>query len=427
MWAVPLGTPAQLSKLAAGNVANWDSAAVGSSPWGALYTAGDTGHGINSLHEWGRWIYIGKPDGLFEGDEDGNLWNRIPEVIESSNNCLRLGRWQGFLWAPSIIGLFRYTGMAARTQGPEVVGTNASAIRGGYFTALAKAGHWLYGAYKAQDNKTYILTARLRESGEGGPGELIWHTIDAGFATTDTVSDMLVSTVPSPPCLFITLSAGTNADDIHYIILNKDGSLNTNDSGYSSIGATTQSIYLSRIDLDSPGTTKLGHFIEVHTSGTVAAAKWVKVYAAWDDGSFNQVGSTIVASGFTRLAWTAGSNDTGRSLQIRVDMQSDASDARPVLDKLTVNLIESPRPEPAIRTSVRIADNLDKKRPATQMETDIKALGAGSVYDLVDPDDPAAGTVKVKVHEYEFVETEQEGALQGERQCNLTLRVVQYT
>lgn len=428
MWGVPLGTKGKISKLAAGASWTWgtDDAAVGTSPWGALYGVGDIGQGINSLHEWGRWLYVGKPDGLFSGDTDGNQWNRIPEVVENSNNCLRLEKWQGLLWAPTILGLYRYTGMTARTQGPEVLGTNQSDIRGGYFIALAKAGHWLYGAYKAQDDKVYILTARLREPDEPGPGELIWHTVHTGWVSGYVVSDMLVSTVTSPPRLEITMS-GTNPQLIFYIILNKDGSLNPADSGYSSQDAQTQMVYLSSIDLDSPGTLKAGHFIEVHTKGTLAVAKFVNVYAAWDNGSFNQVGSNVTSAGFSRQAWTAGTNDTGRSLQIYVGVRSDATDARPEVERITVNLYESPRLEPAIRCSVRIADRLDKKRSAKQMTTDIKGLESGSVYDLTDPNDPAAGTLKVIVHDHEYVETEQEGALQGERQCNLTLRVMEYS
>jgi len=431
LWGVPLDDKAKISKLAAG--ATWatawgtDDTGPGDSPWGALYGVGDTGRDINSLIEWGRWLYIGKPDGLFSGDTDGNLWNQIPEVIESASNCLRLEKWQGMLWAPTILGLYRYTGFNARTQGPEVVITNASAIRGGYFTAIAKAGHWAYGGFKAQNGTTYILTSRLREAQEPGVGEVIWHGgIGIGFTSAFTITDMVTSTVTSPPRLWVVL----NGVFIYSYTLNKDGSINPTDSNYASVADTQTNAYLSCIDLDSPGTPKAGHFVEVHTAGTLEATKkWVKVYANWDGGGWNQVSSTIetVSTTFTRLFWTAGSNDTGRSLQLRIMMQSDSTSARPEVERVTVNLIESPRREPAIRCGVKLADNLDKKRSLKQMMTDIEALFSGTVYSLTDPDDPAAGTLKVIAHDYEYVEVEQLGTQQAEKQCNLTLRVVSYS
>jgi len=434
LWGVPLGDKGKISKLPAGTSWTWgtnDTAPGDGTTWGALYGVGDTGQGINSLHEWGRWLYVGKPDGLFGGDTDANQWNQIPEVIESSSNCLRLAKWQGMLWAPSILGLYRHTGLSSRTQGPEVLTTNASFVRGGYFTALAKAGHWIYGAFKAQNNWTYLLTGRLREPNEPGAGEVIWHGAIGRFTTSYTVSDMLVSTITTPPRLWMTFSAGVVANYLYYFILNKDGSINPADSGYRSDIGGTPYLYSPRIDLDSPGTPKAGHFIEVHTSGTLEAddKKYVRMDADWDGGGFNQVGANIDAVGttFTRLFWTAGTNDTGRSLQLRTQMVSDANDARPVVERITVNLIESPRREPAIRCSVRLADRLDKKRSLTQMKTDIEALLSGKTYTLTDPDDPAAGTMKVIVHDYEYVEREQVGTKQAEKQCDLTLRVVEYS
>jgi len=432
MWGVPLGTKGKISKLPAGASWTWgtNDIAVGTSPWGALYGVGDTGRDINSLLEWGRWIYIGKPDGLFSGDSEGNLWNQIPEVIESSYNCLRLEKWQGMLWAPTILGLYRHAGLGSRTQGPEVLTTNASTVRGGYFTALAKAGHQIYGAYFAQDGYTYILAGRLREANEPGVGEVIWHSSLLLFTTTYVISDLVVSTITSPPRLWLSFSApATYARYFVSIILNKDGSVNPADSEYVSLAGLAQ-VYLPRIDLDSPGTAKAGHFIEVHTAGTLEATKkWVKLYANWDGGGWNQVTDTIedVGTTFSRLYWTAGTDDTGKGLQLRVDLQSDSSAARPEVERITVNLIESPRREPGIRCSLRVANGLDKKRSAYQVESDLNGLDTGSTYVMTDPDDPAAGTLRVIVHDMEFIPTEDPGAIQGERQCNLTLRVVEYS
>jgi len=423
MWSISnvSGEEAKVRKLAAG--ATWDSAARG-----AQYIVGDTGRPIASMIEWGRWLYSGKPEGLFSGDTDGNQWNALPGLnrIASSSNNLRLEEFGGPIMAPTTLGLYRHLGQTSRTVGLERYTYNQSVCRAGYIKAIAAAGNWLYAASQVGSN-AWLLVARRRESDDPPGPDLVWHTLF--YFANLAIEDILISDLPTAPTLFWVTSstpAGVGAK-VYYIKLAPDGSPNPLDSNYAAETTGTMSLYLPAVDLGNPGTLKRGHMVEVHAGGTMDANREIKVYADWDGGGYNQVGVDIASTGYTQRFWTKDSNDSGRRCQLRLDITNNHATAFPQLQKVSLYLIELPRVEPAIECSIRLADSLDKKRTAKGMKADLGALVNAGVYTMTDPDDPAAGTLSVIVREINYSEREQAGTQTSEKQADLTLRVVEYS
>lgn len=424
LWAIPNNATAKVSKLAAGG-ATWtwgtNDTAVGTSPWGALYNVGDTGRSIKTMIEWGRWLYSGKPEGLFTGDEDGNQWNQLPRVDKapSANNFLKLGQYDGPLIGPSTMGLFRHAGGASHTVGIEEYKKNASPVRGGYATAQAVGGRWLYIAQKC-GSTTYLLAGTHRDPDDPAGPEMVWHTI---LKTTSTIHDMIVSFLPTAPTLFFV----TNDANCYYIKLADDGSPDPNSSNYEADTAGTMSLYLPAVDLGNPGTLKRGHMVELHLGGTMDASRTVTVYASWDGGSYNAVGSAVATTGFNRVFWTAGTNDSGRRCQLRLDIANNSTSAFPKIENVTLYLVELPRTEPGFEGVVCLYDMADKKRPAEKQQTDLEALVEAGVYNLSDPDDPNAANIKVILHEMEEYDIKQEGECSKHSHARLVFREVVYS
>lgn len=417
LWSVSnvAGGEAKVRKLAAG--ATWDSAARG-----AQYIVGDSGQAINSMIEWGRWLYSGKPEGIFSGDGDGNQWNQTPDLLSSSNNCLRLGSWRGAIIAPTITDLVRLTTIPEGI-GPEELDNNVSSVRAGYVRAVAAAGRWLYIAYKVPSGSTYILVGRRRRGDDPPGGPMVWHGF-TDIGSTYTVEDMRVIQGTTTPTLWLAMSAGLATARVVYFILAADGSPDPTSSAWRF--TTGGFLYLPKVDLNSPSTTKRGHMVELEITGDTAANITVYPYANWDGGGWNALGSAIESNGRARAFWTAGSNDEGRECQVRISLASNDSTKSPEVRKVSLSLIELPRYEPAYEAVVCLYDQSDRKRTVEKQLSDLEALVSAGVYNCTDPNDPDDANIKVIVHPFEEHDLKQEGECSKHSHVRLTLRQVKY-
>jgi len=387
----------------------------------ADYVIGKPGRNINSIVELGRWAYIGKEEGLFGSDTEGNQTNALDFTrgIIASTNCSDSIRWLGTLVTVHKSGLWEHTGVTSRKIGVETLKGNNSAIKGGRYTALATAGDWLYAAYLV-GTTTYLLA--LRPGDEDEPPYVWYHLYT--FAST-TINTMWISGLTTNPRLYLGITAAPCS--AAYIILAQDGSPDPSDANVT-FQAQANDLDLPAVDWGIPGVPKHGHMVEVVTSQAKGTGGTVKVYAGWDGTTPATLLGTIITATRTQCFF-AGGNTAGTHWgyrpQIRVQNTGHASNVLRV-EKVSLYCVPRPRKTPVITVVVRCGDNLDRLRDAKTQYDDLEALESAGVYLVRDPDDPLSGTFYVAVENVDEYKGEQIANLSGERLVSLTLRCIEY-
>lgn len=391
----------------------------------ADYVIGKPGRNINSLAELGRWIHVGKEEGLFASDDSGNQTNALDFTrnLIASTNCSDTIRWLGTLVTTHKTGLWQYTGVSSRPIGIETLESNLSAIKGGRYTALATAGEWLYVAYLVGSD-TYVLAGR---PGHEDEPPVVWHSLL--FLLSATVNSMAVSALATNPKLLATYD---NTDGVtRYLLkvtLAQDGSPDPTDSNVS-FEALARDFDLPGVDWGLPGTPKHGHMVEIVTGQATGTGGTVKVYYGWDGATpSTQLGSNIITATKTQCFWAGGNTEGthwGYRPQVRVQITGHATNNLRI-EKVSLYCIARPRMEDGIETTIRIADALDKSRTAKTAYDDLDALVNAGVYAVRDPDDPAGGTFYAIVHNIAPAKGEQLGDQSGVEYVVVTLRKVSF-
>jgi len=387
----------------------------------ADYVIGKPGRNINSIVELGRWAYIGKEEGLFGSDTEGNQTNALDFTrgIIASTNCSDSIRWLSTLATVHKSGLWDHTGVTSRKIGVETLKGNNSAIKGGRYTALATAGDWLYAAYLV-GTTTYLLG--LRPGDEDEPPHVWYHLYT--FAST-TINTMWISGLTTNPRLYLGITAAPCS--AAYIILAQDGSPDPSDANVT-FQAQANDLDLPAVDWGIPGVPKHGHMVEVVTSQAKGTGGTVKVYAGWDGTTPATLLGTITTATKTQCFFAGGNTQGthwGYRPQIRVQNTGHASNVLRV-EKVSLYCVPRPRKEPVITVVVRCGDNLDRLRDAKTMYDDLETLENTGVYLVRDPDDPLSGTFYVAVENVDEYKGEQIASLSGERLVSLTLRCIEY-
>lgn len=392
----------------------------------ADYVIGKPGRNINSLAEMGRWLYVGKEEGMFGSDSSGNQTNALDFVrnLIASTNCNDTIRWLGTLVTTHKTGLWQHTGASSRPIGIETLESNLSSVKGGRYTALATAGEWLYAAYLLPGGaQTAILAGR---PGHEDESSVVWHHI---WTFTGTVEAMHISAQTTNPKLALTAWYAGSAAGVTTISLAQDGSPDPTDSNIT-FHAGAANCDLPAVDWGMPGTPKQGHMVEIVTSQAIGTGGTVKVYYGWDGATpSTQLGSNITTATKTQCFWAGGNTEGthwGYRPQVRVQPTGHATNVLRV-DKVSLYCIARPRMEDGIETTIRIADSLDGSRTAKTAYDDLNALVNAGVYSVRDPDDPAGGTFYAIVHNIAPSKGEQLGDQSGAEFVTVTLRKVAYS
>src|SRR5690606_37538419 len=98
---------------------NWSPATGGTG-----YQVGDPGIAITDLATWGRFLVVGKEDGLWTFDEDLKAIPRLPDlaVFRDPQNCVGMTESGGYLYVPHIAGLVRWAPGEYAIVGPNAEG-----------------------------------------------------------------------------------------------------------------------------------------------------------------------------------------------------------------------------------------------------------------------------------------------------------------
>lgn len=390
----------------------------------ADYIIGKPGRNINSLGELGRWLYVGKEEGMWGSDSSGNQTNALDFVrnLPASTNCSDLIRWLGTLITTHKTGCWQHTGVSSLPVGLETLEGNLSSVKGGRYVAFATAGEWLFAIYSIRGD-LYLLAVR---PGHANETPVVWHELY--YLGPSATNCMHISGINTSPELYLpSILPGSNT--VNYITLADDGSPDPTDT-HVTFQAAEALVDFPAVDWGMPGTPKQGHMVEIVTSQAKGTGGTVKVYYGWDEATpSTQLDSTITTATKTQCFWAGGNTEGthwGYRPQVRIGITGHASNVLRV-DKVSLYCVARPRMEPAIETVIRIGDNLDKQRTGKDAYDELDALVHAGVYDVRDPDDPAGGTFKAIVHNIEDTKGEQIDKVTGQRYVTVTLRRVIYS
>jgi hypothetical protein len=326
--------------------------------WGAAYLIGNPGQPINSLVALERWLYVGKPDGAFTTDENGNEVQLTPDVaaaIHSDNGRNMIG-WHGSVLYPHRTGLYEIAGELTTPVGIERIASFNGAIRG-RVSAMAGLGEWLYLAiYNGTDS--WLLAARERQGQEPGFGPYVYHSL-AFFANTQIAAMFFDggSDTTNPRLYFGRSSGATHI--LSYFVLGRTGGPDRSDTALTY--ATDGEHYFPTTDGGRPGTLKQLQTIEVDAGGTLSSTQKFQLHVQRDEsGTWEQVGTDITSAGWQQRSWTPGQNDTCRRLKLRVTYIGSSATSPAFLrgGSITVRGIERPLQAEVIEYDVLLDEGI---------------------------------------------------------------------
>lgn len=388
----------------------------------ADYVIGKAGRNINSLSELNRFLHIGKDDGLFYADVNGDQSNALDFTrnLMSAYNCIDTVRWLGTLVTMGSNGstLWQFTGASSRAIGIETLGGNTSSVKGGRYICLGTSGLWLWAIYLV--GSTYYLLAG-RPGGED-ESPVVWHQ---PYAPSWAVNAILVSGLSTNPKLWLAgWVAVVATKTIFYLPLAKDGSPDPTDSALTFNGG---SIDLPAVDWGMPGTTKRGHYVEVVLSQAEGTNGTCQIYYRWDNTTgWTQLGANITTIGSTRRFWTAGTTDSGKRPQVRVTQVAGSNEMR--LEKVILSCVARPRKEPALEFTVRLyAGGPQGNKTVEAQWDDLWTLSETGLLTVYNPDDPeGTATHSAFIDQMEESKGEQIEKQEGDRYVRLLMRVIKY-
>lgn len=353
------------SKLVRGYSNQWSTCAAADfygtdGNWSTDYPIGDPAGNINQVFSHNRWDYVLKDEGLYSFDqetsEEANLLTDL--IAFKSGENRQFAQWHDQILLCSFAGLYRYLQQgAARTTGAEEMELNEGVLRNTFPTAAKGFGKWAFVAhYKASTNTTYLAMHRRAREG------------DATFGTPVTAVSVIYSFTGRCNAMHITSLTGTpelwfaKDTDAAWLELTRDGL-----PAAFQTGATTR-VDFAPTDLDSPFTAKYGRSVEV-VGRNVAAGRAIQIQAAWDDGAPANVGAAITAlsTTFAQRFFTLGANDSGRVVQLSVELTNDDADDPAEVRDVALNYEERPLMTDGFSAVFRLRDFAEEGDLASRM------------------------------------------------------------
>lgn len=286
--------------------------------WSADYDIGDKSRMVTQVFGHNQFDYVLKEEGLYtfvqQNSKEANQLTDLIAFASAENRAY--GRWSDWIMVCTTAGLYRYISQgAARPVGAEVHELSESVLQDTYPTAFVGNGVWAYEArYNATLDKTYLCMLRRSADGDATYGSpVVTNSIIDVF--TGKCRAMHISSLTGSPELYYAKGAS-----VAYIALTRDGKPSVFQTG------NTTKVYMPPSDFGSPMTMK--YFRELEIVGrNFAAGRTCQAKAAMDGGSYNNVGSALAAltANYGHVYWTRGTNDSGRVMQLEVDLANDST------------------------------------------------------------------------------------------------------
>jgi hypothetical protein len=167
-----------------------------SESWGLPYDVGEAASPITSVASYGRYLLVGKAEGLISFDESALSHNEFVDLkaVYHVQNCEGMGEWNGGILVPHLAGFVHWAPESWLYIGPERDGyldsESASDDRGwGWVKGVASHGNV---AYQAIDDRRltfgYILSMRYPVAGDSrGPVIPHMHQKVTGYGLRDII------------------------------------------------------------------------------------------------------------------------------------------------------------------------------------------------------------------------------------------------
>jgi hypothetical protein len=301
--------------------------------WSSEFKIGDTSHKISDIVEMGEAAYILKANGLYEFDGVAEA-DLILDYGTADNNGRGSVFWHGGIAIPAATGVWwtrsgvpESPDVNPRNDSNEPAVSTVSQLHSGRWQGLASYGAYLYGPFispiPGSTEIQHLLYARERDSRIDPPGwgSWVWQVTSGHYSAVSKgtfhgchvarTSEYDASTVR--PCVF--WSSGDKAK-IEYLFLDTDGAPSRSRGNVDLYNGGVQ-VTSGRIDWDLPRVNKQFRVIEGMAEDMAAGHSW-QFAVSIDGGSFNNVGSAITSDGFFQAFWTQDSNDTGRSILLKL-------------------------------------------------------------------------------------------------------------
>ncbi len=374
--------------LTRGRGASWSKCAAAdfyatNGNWTAEYSIGDASGKINQVFGHNRWDYVLKDEGLYSFDQvqskESNLLTDLIAFRSAENRAF--GRWYDPILLCSLAGLYRYVQQgAARTVGVEEQELNESVLVNAYPTAVTAFGKWAYVAwYRPANGKTYIVMHRRARNGDA--------SFDSPLTAVSIIDDftgycraMRICSLSGTPELYFA-----RGGDVSYMVLTRDG----RPAAYRTTGTTK--IMFAPSDLDSPMTVKYFRGVEFagRNAGGLGTFQWL---AAMDGGAFNNVGAAVagLTNNFGQSFWTLGANDSGRVVQLEVDIVNGSATAPTELRDVFLNYEERPIVVEGALAIFRLRDfdgegDVSTRLTAKEQREALEAFLSAGPVTIVDP------------------------------------------
>ncbi len=382
--------------------------------WADEFFVGDVSTKITELGEASGFLYIGKEDGFYEWDTVGEAHNILPDIGRAPRNCQGMKYWHGGFLIPADSGLW-WT-RTGKPVGPDSNPFNlanqaslgvAAYFKHGRWMGLATFGEYVYGYYISSDgSNSYAVYGRERDEDVDPPGwgPIIWHIINMSSGDLNDFHGIFISETSefsssqTRPVLWI--AAGNN---LRYFFLDKDGAPQGR-RGDIDLDAASSGVVSGAFDFGLPRVTKQLRVIEgwAEDFGSVVAAFRFSVYR--DGGALENVGAAITADGFFSRFWTQDSNDTARSMLVRVGWSttSNLTDSNgPHLRDVVIRAVALPNQTILHTFLIEATDN---------MKTSKKILSEIEVYvnDLLQYERPGGDTFNGVMRDVELITTGEE-------------------
>ena len=401
-----VGGPTSLQSVADSSL----SGVFGSGNWSATLNIGDNFTPILDMVELDDQLYVGKPTGLYQGDQGGSFFNVLADLSSQvhPDNCRDLAIFSHQVITPHIGGLFAFrpstTTPSSRLIGP-IIASNKSPVHG-YPRCVKGFGGWLYAGYY-NGSYSYILAGYDPATGE----PYIWHPMQKIPAPArihrlhfDGVSNastgqhlpnrMWVSADSSLPD-----ATATSAVWLCPIPLLNQNPLLPSDIGFTANYANSARMDLGNTDGRSPSTPKVYRKVEVWADNLDGSQRWGLIYYTLNDSGQRTLLGTINTSPKSVLYFpqgdpaTGGSFVMGQSIELSLEsyIAGGAEATSPVYRGIVLRQTQAPLSVDVITAIIDVGDNQvdrqgSKMRPGLNQLKELRGLeGTGPVQltDLV--------------------------------------------
>lgn len=325
-------------------------------------------------------LYVGFPDGLYQGNLSGTFVNVLTDIGARVNpdNIRDLAIYNGKVVVQTDSNVYAYKpatgdGQTLTTEvGPTALMSNRSAIHG-KFTCVRGFGKWLYAGLFT-GSQSWIMCARDASVGlpyVWQPLQLLPHNVKVSRLHIDGITASSGGTsVPirmwAATEATFGASSGATAPLYYWPLAGGDDNP-VADTSFSAIYCGSARMDFGATDCRAPGTPKLSRYLEVWADNLFSGSQYADLYYTVDGGPRNLLGraqtsprSILLFPGInnpTNLGFVRGQN-----MIISVESFTASLNVTPIYRGFVWRSTVRSKGVDTIATKINVADNVPDRR-----------------------------------------------------------------